>query len=148
LIRVVLDTNVVISGLLSPSGPPGRINDLLTHRLIQIVYGDAILVEYADVLWRRELKILLPDAADALLEEIQGRGTAVAIAPWAIPVPDGSDSIFLATALIGQAVVITGNLHHFPSNVRLGVEVLSPRAFVDRHAINIVPLRKHPEDLE
>jgi len=145
LIRVVLDTNVVVSGLLSPSGPPGQIIDLLTHRLIQIVYGDEILVEYAHVLRRRELKIL-PNAVDALLEEIQGRGTSVAIERWTVAVPDASDSIFLATASAGQATVITGNLRHYPPSVRLNVEVVSPRTFVDRYTINTVPLRKRLED--
>ena len=141
MIRLVLDTNVVVSGLLSPSGPPGLIIDLLTHRLIEVVYNDEILVEYTDVLQRRELKIL-PEASHALLEEIQGRGMTVVTAPWPVPVPDQSDSIFLATALAGQAMLITGNVRHYPPHARLGVEVLSPRAFVDQHVAGIVPLSR------
>ena len=79
MIRVVLDTNVVVSGLLSPSGPPGQTIDLLTHRLIQIVYSDEVLIEYAHVLRRRELKILPePPAVIVLLE----RRVDVWLAKW------------------------------------------------------------------
>ncbi|MPZ29588.1 MAG: putative toxin-antitoxin system toxin component, PIN family [Rhodospirillales bacterium] len=138
MIRLVLDTNVVVSGLLSPSGPPGLIIDLLTNRLIDIVYSDEMLIEYADVLQRRELKIR-PEVVQAVLQEIQARGLAVATVPWPVIVPDPTDSAFLATALAGEATLVTGNLRHYPPHVRLDVDVLSPRAFVDRH-VSHVPL--------
>jgi uncharacterized protein len=140
LIRLVLDTNIVVSGLLSPNGPPGLIVDLLTHRLIEIVYSDEILLEYADVLQRRELKIR-PETVQAVLQEIQSRGVAVAAVPWPVVVPDQTDSVFLATALAGQAILVTGNMRHYPPHVRLGVEVLSPRTFVDRHVSHVPPPR-------
>jgi putative PIN family toxin of toxin-antitoxin system len=132
LIRLVLDTNVIVSGLLSPSGPPGLIIDLLANRLIDVVYSDEILIEYVDVLHRRELK-LRAEAVQAVLAEVQARGVTVAAVPWPVVVPDSTDSVFLATALAGQAMLITGNLRHYPPHVRLGVEVLTPRAFIDRH---------------
>jgi putative PIN family toxin of toxin-antitoxin system len=139
VIRVVLDTNVVVSGLLSPKGPPGRIVDFLTNDLIQVFYSDEILLEYADVLRRRELRIL-PDIVDALLRDIQGRGTIIAAAPWPVPVPDSSDSVFLAVAAAAHATVVTGNIKHYPAVARLGVEVLSPRAFIDQHDAEIATL--------
>ena len=145
MIRVVLDTNVLVSGLLSPSGPPGRIVDLVTNRQIQIVYCDEILIEYIDVLSRRELRIT-PEAAASLIDEIRNRGTNVAAGSWPLSVPDDSDSIFLCAASEGDAVLITGNLRHYLPRVRLGVEVATPRTFVDKYSMNFSPARRQPED--
>ncbi len=50
--KIVLDTNVLISGILKPSGPPGRIVDLLRSGVLQLVVDDRILAEYTDVLRR------------------------------------------------------------------------------------------------
>ena len=53
--RIVLDTNVLVSGMMRAGGPPGRIVDHLRSGELQIVLDDRILGEYADVLRRPEL---------------------------------------------------------------------------------------------
>ena len=50
--KIVLDTNVLLSGMLKPSGPPGRIIDLLRTDVLELVVDDRILAEYVDVLRR------------------------------------------------------------------------------------------------
>jgi putative PIN family toxin of toxin-antitoxin system len=55
--RVVLDTNVIASALLSPHGNPAKILALLFSEDIQVYYCDDILAEYEDVLSRPSLKI-------------------------------------------------------------------------------------------
>lgn len=50
--RIVLDTNVLLSGLLSPSGPPGNIARLITTGAVRVCYDARILVEYRQVLLR------------------------------------------------------------------------------------------------
>jgi predicted nucleic acid-binding protein len=45
--------------------------------------------------------------------------------------PDPDDEPFLSVAAAAAAVLISGNLRHFPVRVRAEVTVLSPRAFVD-----------------
>lgn len=47
---IVLDTNVLISGIINPSGPPGRIVNLLRTGEIDPALDDRILGEYIDVL--------------------------------------------------------------------------------------------------
>jgi predicted nucleic acid-binding protein len=106
--------------------------------MIDLVYSDEILLEYVYVLGRRELK-LRRDDIDLLIEEIQARGISVATVPWPVTVPDPSDSTFLAAALTGQAMLVTGNMRHYPPSVRLGVEVMSPRTFVDQYVAGIMP---------
>ena len=55
--KAVIDTNVIVSALLTPSGPSARIVALVLNGTITIVYDNKILAEYIDVLNREELKI-------------------------------------------------------------------------------------------
>jgi putative PIN family toxin of toxin-antitoxin system len=129
-VRVVLDTNVVVSGLLSEVGPPGLILDLLTAGKIVAVHDARILAEYREVLARRRLR--LPAAAiDGFLGYVERRGLGVIAPPWPIRLADAADETFLAVAALAQAPLVTGNLRHFPPRVRERVEVLSPRDFLD-----------------
>ena len=51
--KIVFDTNVVVSALLSPSGLPARILNLVLNGTLTIVYDNNILAEYKDVLHRK-----------------------------------------------------------------------------------------------
>ena len=57
MMRVVLDTNVIVSALMSSLGNPAKILTLLFNEEIQIYYSGDILAEYEDVLSRPALKI-------------------------------------------------------------------------------------------
>ncbi len=52
--KVVLDTNVVVSGLLSPFGPPGEIIRMTAGGLLELCYDARILSEYQSVLLREK----------------------------------------------------------------------------------------------
>ncbi len=56
----VFDTNVVVSGMLSPHGPPGRIVDRLRSGTLTAVLNDCIVAEYAEALMK-PTKSGLPD---------------------------------------------------------------------------------------
>ena len=47
--RVVLDTNVLISGLLNPNGPPAAVLNLLVNAKLELLYDSRILQEYMEV---------------------------------------------------------------------------------------------------
>jgi putative PIN family toxin of toxin-antitoxin system len=131
LIRVVLDTNVLVSGLLSEQGPPGLIVDLVFTGELKLAYDARLLAEYREILARPELKI---DAVDAeeLLRAIEETGETVAALPWPHRLPDPDDEIVLAVAEAAHATcVVTGNLRHFPRAQRGRVTVFSPREFVE-----------------
>ena len=64
--RIVLDTNVLVSGLHNPHGAPGRIVDLVLGARIHVLYDDRILAEYRDVHARPRLAIE-PSLAQAVL---------------------------------------------------------------------------------
>ena len=129
--RVVLDTNVLVSGLLSASGPPGWIVEAVLSGALEPAFDGAIRQEYEEVLRRPEFRFS-PASVDDILAALDRFGFQVtAAAPWPIPMPDRDDEPFLAVAKASASVLVTGNLRHFPSRVRNGVNVLSPRELVD-----------------
>lgn len=132
--RVVLDTNVAVSGLLSLGGPPSDILDLLLENRLQLVANDVILAEYRRVLERRQLA-LDPIRVEALLA-FAARAERVSAEPLPIPLPDESDRPFLEVAIAGSVdALITGNTRHFRvAGGRLAIEIVTPRQFIDSFA--------------
>ncbi|MPZ20843.1 MAG: putative toxin-antitoxin system toxin component, PIN family [Luteitalea sp.] len=127
---LVLDTNVLVSGILSEHGPPGWIVDLVMARELATAYDSRIIAEYRDVLARTELK-LSPERVNRVLFAIQDAGVLVTPLPWPVALPDADDEPFLASAKAAGAPLVTGNLRHYPTASRCGVTVLSPRQFLE-----------------
>jgi putative PIN family toxin of toxin-antitoxin system len=130
-VRIVLDTNVLVSGLLSPGGPPGRILDLAATRAVVVLYDDRVMAEYREVLTRPHFSFGVGRAA-ALLEFVQLEGELVPSPPLAITLPDPDDLPFLEVAAAGFAdALVTGNRRHFaPITGTHDVRVLSPMEFI------------------
>jgi putative PIN family toxin of toxin-antitoxin system len=128
----VLDTNVLVSGLLSPSGPPGRLLDVILGRQLAIAVDDRIEEEYRDVLARPKLGFDR-GRREAFLAILQFQQHVSAM-PWPRPLPpDEDDVVFLEVALrVTGPTVVNGNLRHFPARCRGPVEVLSPRVAWER----------------
>jgi predicted nucleic acid-binding protein len=131
--RLVVDTNVLVAGILSASGPPGWIVEALLSGEIEPVLDAGIRAEYEDVLRRPELS-LEPERVAAVLDVIDAFGLEAVVPPWPERLPDPDDAPFLAvTAWVGCPLV-TGNMRHFPAKARGGVVVLTPRQLVDDSA--------------
>ena len=130
--KVVLDTNVLVSALLSPYGPPARILDLILLGKLIPLYDDRILHEYRQVLLRERFGFE-PQAVEALLQYVELVGMKVVASPLAghQAAPDPEDLMFLEVALTSRAeALITGNMRHFPPAIRQGVRVVEPAAFL------------------
>lgn len=123
--RVVLDTNVLVSGLMTPEGTCGRVVDLFLGENIDLCVDDRVVGEYIDVLHRPELKIEPGDAAE-VLALIRTRGHLTPTVPLAVGLPDPDDLPFLEVASAAGAMLVTGNMRHYPKKARAGVVVLSP----------------------
>src|SRR5947207_5616901 len=130
--RVVLDTNVLVAGLLSPVGPPGWIVEAMLAGELEPVFDMAIRHEYEDVLRRPEFKFPAQHIDELLGALDQFAFHVVASGPWPIELPDPDNEPFLAAAAATGAVLVTGNIRHFPVASRRGVTVLTPRQFVER----------------
>ena len=130
--KIVIDTNVLISGMLNPSGPPGRIVDLLRSGALQAVVDDRILSEYADVL-RREyfLRYFTEFEREDVIDYFVRNSHYTLSKVVAYDVPDEGDIPFLEIALSEGVPLITGNLKHFPERSRMGCNILLPRQFID-----------------
>lgn len=126
----MLDTNVLVSGLLSPFGPPAQIVRLVAVAELFLCFDPRILAEYRAVLARRKFGFALEDVK-ALLDEIQSSGELVFGRPLSHPLPDPGDEPFLEVAIAASAEhLVTGNAKHFPARRRSGVSVLSPRELI------------------
>ena len=131
--RVVFDTNVVVSGFLSPAGPPGRIVEWLRNGSVQAVVDDRIMAEYAAVLARPVFGFPAAEV-DLVLAAIRGRSFWVEAAAvhLASGLPDPDDAPFLECALTAGAPLVTGNLRHFPKSVAGDTIVITPAQFIRR----------------
>jgi putative PIN family toxin of toxin-antitoxin system len=130
---VVLDTNVVVSGLLNGTGNPGKVIDLVIENQIQVAYDDRILGEYEDVLARPELNIR-PALARAVIFYIELTGKQVEAE--ALP-PDGvqdlDDLPFVEVFITAEAqALVTGNMRHFSPFVAQGMAIYTPAQFIER----------------
>ena len=125
--RIVLDTNVLVSGLLKPAGPPGAILNSVLQMDLTVLFDDRILSEYRAVLTRPAFGF---DAADvsALLEFINYEGEYVAPGPVAAKIKDPGDVRFYEVAVAGSAeYLVTGNRKHFPDSPIVN----SPAEFIE-----------------
>ncbi len=126
---VVLDTNVVVSGFLSPHGPPGRIMDLLLARQFRLAWDDRLSDEYSEVLSRPKFGFD-PRLLDAFFAIFPFQEKVVAL-PWQGEAsPDADDTMLLEIALAAGAPLVTGNLRHFPPSCRGAVAVLTPHEWL------------------
>ncbi len=127
---IVLDTNVLVAGLLNPFGPPGRLLDLILTGEVQLACDDRILAEYRQVLARKRFGFDQTAIAD-LLTYLEAEGQHVTAPPRNIDLPDPDDAPFLEVALAAQAsALVTGNTRHYPASSRRGVAVLTPIQFI------------------
>jgi uncharacterized protein len=128
---VVLDTNVLVSGLLRADGPPGRVVDLVTAGRLTVLYDDRIVGEYDEVLHRPRFDFE-PRAVHAILTQIRADGEHVSAEPLAVVLPDPDDLPFFEVAVAGAArALITGNAPHYkPTKGAHHVPIRSPRDFI------------------
>jgi putative PIN family toxin of toxin-antitoxin system len=129
--QVVIDTNVIVSGILKPSNPPGEIIDMLFSGQVEPVYDDRILNEYSIVL-RREKFSFPPETVNALLGTIQTIGIRVIPLHRTISMPDDHDRCFIECALVSRdKIIVTGNKKHFPPSSLGPVKAFSPKEFME-----------------
>ncbi len=128
---VVLDTNVLVSGILKPHSKAAVVVRLAAEGVVQLAYEVRLISEYREVL--RRPKFGFPaEAVDSLLAEMEEEGLLVTAAPLKCRLPDADDGPFLEVALAAKAeVLITGNKRHFPKRASGGLRIMSPAEFLE-----------------
>jgi putative PIN family toxin of toxin-antitoxin system len=131
--RVVLDTNVFISGVFF-GGPPHRILQGWRDGRVKLVLSPEILDEYRRV--AAELKTQFP-AVDltAILELLMVAAEMHQVEPLPEAVcADPDDDKFLACARAsGSRLIVSGDKHLLDVAGYQGIEILKPRPFVDKY---------------
>jgi uncharacterized protein len=129
--KIALDTNVLVSGLLTPFGSSGEILRMVFSGKLTLCLDARILAEYKDVLHRPKFKFNR-DHIIVLLDFIKQYGHFTSSAPLQIRLPDPDDEPFLEVAIAGRVVsLVTGNCVHYPPSPFEGINIFSPSEFVE-----------------
>ena len=128
--NIVVDTNILVSGLLSPYGACGKIVRMISSGELSLSFDARIILEYGEVLKRPKFR-LAEDRVTAFLEYLELCGKPTAASPLIDSLPDSDDEPFLEVAIASRVVcIVTGNQKHFPAELCREVEVLSPSDFL------------------
>ena len=114
MIRVVIDTNILVSALLQPEGLPAAVLMLALSGEVQLCVSNAVFAEYDEVIRRPHLK-RPPDVIEDTLRSIRKLGHWVKPAIRVEACTDADDNGFLECAQAAEAdYLVTGNQRHFP----------------------------------
>ncbi|HEY6910302.1 MAG TPA: putative toxin-antitoxin system toxin component, PIN family [Myxococcales bacterium] len=136
MLRAVLDANVYISAIIQPGGTPGRLVErFLRDAAFDIVLSPAIVDEVLRALaYPKVRKMLRGVDAQLWFEDLVVLADLVPGAQRLTGIcQDPDDDKCVAAALEGRATcVVTGDRAFLDLGEHAGVEILSPRAFLDR----------------
>lgn len=125
---VVIDTNVLVSSLMSRNGSPAKIVSMVLRGEIIPCYDFRIINEYKNVLNRPKFGFS-PAEIKSLLDWFEFGGFSVVAEPIDDEFIDESDKKFYEVAKSSGAILITGNLKHYP----VDNQVLSVLDFLEKY---------------
>ena len=126
----VIDTNVVVSSMLSHDSVPGAIIDLVTSEVIVPILNDEILNEYIDVLTRNKFGFSEIDVSDAI-NKFKEKAIFLEREQTIEDFIDEDDIVFYEIVMSARntmdAYLITGNIKHYP----IKNYIVTPREMLD-----------------
>lgn len=130
--RIVIDTNVVFTGLTQRGGAAGMIVSAWQAGLFVPCASDALLYEYVDVL-SRKLSPMRWSVIEPLLVDLIDKVEIVTIFyKWRPRSPDPGDDFVIDCAMNAAAIVITNNARDYrQAGAELGLVVMSPVVFAN-----------------
>lgn len=136
-LRLVIDTNVIVSAALKPDGLQRTTFLLAITKPARLYVSEPLLEEYADVLSRPELSIR-KGLRLQLLQLIKNHGHLVAPSRRLEVTSDPDDNIFVECADAARAdFLVTGNRRHFPAFWK-STKIVTPREFVSLVAPHLI----------
>lgn len=132
--RIVADTNVLVSAAAFPRGVPARVVLLAGEGHLRLFVSPFILSEMADVLARPKIGFS-PEQIQAALDAVKEVATMVQPKVRVdIIARENSDNRILECALAAEAdALVTGNMKDIrPLGKFRNIEILTPREFLDR----------------
>lgn len=133
MIRAVLDTNVYVAALLSRSGSPARLVEVLGDGVFDAIVCPRLLSELRGVLHRPKIIERIDGGlADDFVQWLDRIAVSVPDPVTIHPVsPDPDNDYLIALALIGRADVIVSGDAHLLALTGLTPRTLSPSTFAD-----------------
>ncbi|MEI6705893.1 MAG: putative toxin-antitoxin system toxin component, PIN family [Methylococcales bacterium] len=132
-IKVIVDTNVLVAGLISSKGSNREILRLCLKGELQPFVGNALYLEYQDLLNREKIQALCQQTSVSLMEFLDGFAhvckSVDARYLWRPNLRDEADNHLVELAIAAQAAyIITNNISDFayPELKHLGYEVITP----------------------
>ncbi|MHB8126887.1 MAG: putative toxin-antitoxin system toxin component, PIN family [Desulfitobacteriaceae bacterium] len=113
MIKAVLDTNILVSALLSPFGSPSKVFDHVLNGNVIMCYDSRIIAEYQEVLLRPKFDFN-KKAVRQVIDFIVHSGISIVPAPISEAFEDEDDNKFYEVAKSAKAYLVTGNAKHFP----------------------------------
>jgi putative PIN family toxin of toxin-antitoxin system len=130
-IRVVIDTNILVSALLTPQGAPAEVILMCLYQPdFQLGVSGPVFAEYDDVIRRPRLHRTEYEI-ESTLAAIRERSLWVKPAESVRACTDPADDIFLECAqAVSAQFLVTGNSRHFPLSWK-STQIVSARLFLD-----------------
>lgn len=133
--RVVIDTNVIVSGLRSRKGASFRVLQMIGSAEFEIALSVPLALEYEEVVKRASAELgLAPDDVDVLMEYWCGVAHLQEIYfLWRPVLRDIEDDHVLELAVeAGCALIVTHNVRGFVGSEAFGVSAIRPGEFLRR----------------
>lgn len=136
--RVVLDTNVLVSALLKTGGSEAIAVEMVLTGALQGFVSEPILTEYREVLGRPKFRFT-PYLVHSLMRRLGDATVVVTPQGKADVSPHEADNRFIECAQAANAhFLVTGNLRHFPA--QFGVT----RVLTCRELLDVLQSKEHP----
>jgi putative PIN family toxin of toxin-antitoxin system len=136
-VRLVVDTNIIVSGLITKGTPPAKVLDAVHTKKITLLISDEVLTEYLRVLEYphiRKYKKITDEAIGHLTALFINEAERVEILTEVTKSPDPDDNKFLSLAVDGQAdFLITGDKADLLSLKEFsGIKIITARQVVEK----------------
>ena len=136
MLKVVLDTNILVSGVIA-SGYSASIIDAALREEIKLVSSAHLLEEFSEVITRRHIAKKYPKAAenaDILLDFLRAFSILTPGMPTEAISIDRDDDFVLACAIGGNVdAIVSGDPHLLSLKSNKGIPILTPKEFASQY---------------
>src|ERR1700683_300175 len=131
--RLALDTNVLLSGLLSSSSPPAQLFALWRDRAFELVTSTEQIDEISRVTRYPKIRArLTPAIAGRLVNQLRDLAIIVSKLPKVDRSPDPDDNHLLALAEAGAAqFLVTGDKQLLSLKLHKSTHIITPAALLE-----------------
>lgn len=132
MLRAVLDTNVLVSGLIT-LGKPRELLSIISRREATLVLSREILNEFSKVMRRNKFaEYAKEEQVERFIKDIESIAELTELKSHTKVVEDPKDNIVISTAIDGEADIIVSGDHHLLSLKKFrGIKILSVDEAVD-----------------